>query len=135
MRSNGSFISASAQITFCTLEDVLRPQIFSIGKTPLASQSAFQPPNHATSIARNQMQCCPSWLQLACGLARLGRCEVEGLVDDSVIRHRPHRPSERSAFWGRRRPGHMAIVGRLSCKYREARARVDHWRSREYPEK
>src|SRR4051812_29378437 len=30
MRSNGSFISASAQITFCTFDEVLRPQIFSM---------------------------------------------------------------------------------------------------------
>ena len=34
MRSNGSFISASAQITFCTFDEVLRPQIFSMRFAP-----------------------------------------------------------------------------------------------------
>src|SRR5215510_4506537 len=31
MRSNGTFISPSAQMTFCTFDEVLRPQILSTG--------------------------------------------------------------------------------------------------------
>src|SRR5690349_7982818 len=42
MRSNGIFISASAQITFCTLDEVLRPQIFSMQFLP---NSAVSPPH------------------------------------------------------------------------------------------
>jgi hypothetical protein len=34
MRSNGICISPSAQITFCTLDEVLRPQTFSIVVSP-----------------------------------------------------------------------------------------------------
>ena len=41
MRSNGSFISASAQITFCTLDEVLRPQIFSMRFVPRFRSDIF----------------------------------------------------------------------------------------------
>jgi hypothetical protein len=30
MRSNGTWISSNAQITFCTFDDVLRPQTFNM---------------------------------------------------------------------------------------------------------
>jgi hypothetical protein len=35
MRSNGNFISPSAQRTFCTFDELLRPQIFSMLFLPI----------------------------------------------------------------------------------------------------
>src|SRR5262245_32514887 len=42
MRSNGIFISARAQITFCTFDEVLRPQTFSIRPSSRSSLQAEQ---------------------------------------------------------------------------------------------